>query len=137
MKKFIIAFTILLIVGFYDLKKDTALQKSLTSNLGLKLRGVIKEKDEEERGKGYGILRVEIIETNISNYDKRGQEPYFCYIHGNEAFFYINSRRAMVGDTIIVNTDSTYALNSRGERSFPIQGITWGAFWKKVKESGN
>jgi hypothetical protein len=132
--KFLITFSILTIICYCNVKRDNALENSLTHNLGLRLHGVVKAKYEEEYGKGYGVVRVDIIESNISHYDKRGQEPYFCYIHENEAVFYIRSRNVVVGDTIVVNTDSEYAFNSRGNPTFPISGVIWGPFWEYVKE---
>ena len=134
--KILIAILVATAYFYCDNKREEALQKQRVTDLGLQLRGVITNKLERERGKGYGVLHVKILESNITHYDMRGKEPYFCYINGDSALFYVSSRRAVVGDTIQLNTNSNYVYNTKGEISFTTEIITWSDYWEKVKKSG-
>ncbi|MBN8678079.1 MAG: hypothetical protein J0M29_07620 [Chitinophagales bacterium] len=97
---------------------------------------MITDKYEREIEKGNGILQIKVTESNITHYDMRGKEPYLCYINGDTAFFYVNIREAKIGDTILVNTNSNFVYNTKGELSFIKQLIVWDPYWEKVKKSG-
>jgi hypothetical protein len=135
MRKFLIAFFCLAFIFYCDVTCKDNEEKRMAKDLKLNLRGIVTSKNEEVRGKGYGIVYVDVIESNIANYDMRGKEPYFCYIKDKKAIFYVYSRWVMVGDTINLRSNSNIVYNSKGEFSFEIRGVTWEPFWDKIKES--
>ena len=72
----------------------------------LKLTGEVYEVvDNIGNYHGTGILRVNVIETNIEYYDPRDhQANYYCIIKNGKAEIYINNlSKVTVGDTISIN----------------------------------
>ncbi|MGG5209280.1 hypothetical protein ACQWU4_10035 [Chryseobacterium sp. MIQD13] len=104
----------------------------------LKMKGVIfyVNKDIGNGYHGRGVVRINILETNITSYDpSKYQENYYCKIKGKEAEIYDNNLRDMnVGDTIQIDTTVSWK-NLKNEKFEYSISIGEPAFFEYIKEN--
>jgi hypothetical protein len=103
--KHFIGFTIVAVWFFYSIAKSSSDNRKYFSDLHLTLKGEVLATDVPDGYNGFGILRVKIIESNISSYDPRGERKnYYCIIKNGIAEIYqIGIRECEIGDTVTVD----------------------------------
>ena len=103
---------ILFIVGgivFLYLRTESQheINKIGLEDLQLKLVGVVSNVDRGRNYHGYGIIHLNVISSNLKNYDPRSkQEFYFCIIKDSLAEVYDHTSATFEGDTLVYETVS-------------------------------
>ncbi|WP_310992894.1 hypothetical protein [Aequorivita marina] len=122
-------------------KKTTVDKFDFKELKNLKLTGIVYS-IEDGIGNGYhgrGIVRVNIIESNIHYYDPRDvQQNYYCLIKNNTAEIYGTSASYVnIGDTIVIDVNSK-VLNYFNKKKTGKVKIWIGpsSFFKMIKEKG-
>ncbi|SRR5579871_967192 len=108
-------FLILIIVGIiwfgYWVNRwgiERARNKSSFEQTHLIFSGVITKIIEIPSNHNYGILRLEILNSNVQNYDPRDSvEFYFCIIKGKSAEVYDYASPRKLGDTLNINASQS------------------------------
>lgn len=77
-------------------------------HLDLKLKGKVYDVNNKI-GNGFhgrGIMRVEVLESNIKQYDPRKKQAnYYCIINDSIAEIYDYYREISIGDTVLIDTN--------------------------------
>jgi hypothetical protein len=133
-KRLVIAVTFLIGVSVWHQCRESILQKKLVSDLHLSLTGVILSKNMPKQCKGLGIIRLRVIDSNIKQYNQRGNEPYYAFIQDDKALIFTGCSVAKIGDTIIVNTDLETVVNLAGQYSFDTKLVQHEPFWDAVRK---
>lgn len=107
----------------------------------LRLKGVVYELNSNIRGfHGRGIIRLDIIETNIDFYDPRDKQAnYYLIIKDGKAEVYeIISLHLNVGDTIYVDANSRRLSIKSNAQYIPRRRIGIGPrqFFRRIQERG-
>jgi len=112
------------------------------SGLDLKMIGVVTFLNEDVRNgnfHGRGIIRLNILETNLDYYDPRdNQLNYYCLIKDGVAEVYDNTISEMqIGDTIQIDTQEQTIkwLNKRAEGRIYSISIGEVSFFRYIKEN--
>jgi hypothetical protein len=134
--KYLIGLFFLFSVGYCNLVNHFNQQKKLVTDLHLKMRGVIVSKELVPNCKGYGVVKVKVLDSNIEYYNP-AIPPYYCKINATDAHFFAQvtnvNVKAQLGDTVFVDTDSSRVYTINGEFSFGTDLIQYDPFWKKIK----
>ena len=79
----------MIVVGIYNTIRENKKDKKYFSDLNLKLIGVVEAVDLSYTPNGFGVVKVNIIESNKEYYDPRKDlEYYYCIIKDRKAEFY-------------------------------------------------
>jgi hypothetical protein len=112
-------------VGIYNTVREKKAyekeEKKYFDDLNLYLKGVVESVDLTYLPNGFGVVKVNIIETNRNFYDPRKDRKfYYCLIKNNQAEFYQHAiYDCAVGDTIEVNTNKrTFLISNNNKRIF-------------------
>lgn len=147
MKKLLIALTLIFFFSSCNFfthnneEKATVDEFDFQELKNLKLTGIVYSIDDGI-GNGYhgrGIIRVNIVESNINYYDPRDvQQNYYCIIKNNAAEIYGTSASYVnVGDTILID-GSSKVLNYYNKKKMGKVKMWIGppSFFKMIKKRG-
>jgi hypothetical protein len=111
----VLVLAVLAIGIFNTVRENTAYEKEekkYFNDLNLYLKGVVLAVDYKYPANGFGVVKVNIIETNRDFYDPRKDRNfYYCLIKNNQAEIYQHAiYDCAIGDTIEVNTNKRIFL---------------------------
>lgn len=127
----------IILLTTYNTKK---LNEDYFNKVNFKLTGVlIADPDCPDASNGFCILRVRVVESNISNYDPRDhEEHYYCVIEKNYAELYqVNVGSCQKGDTIHVDAETKTFFDKQLNLHAPILLYTNDEFYKYAKKKFN
>jgi hypothetical protein len=111
------------------------------SDINLKMKGVVYFVNNKI-GNGYhgrGIVRINLIESNLKSYDPRNKQlNYYCIVNNGKAELYDNHvSYAEIGDTIEINTNEKTIKWLNKEKSNLIYSLSIGEiqFFDFIKEN--
>ena len=80
--------------------------RQLVTDLHWKMKGVITGVYRPKNLNGFGIVKVDMLESNLEQYDIRPRTPFYCIIKNSKAvLLQIGAGDTAVGDTVEVDTD--------------------------------
>lgn len=84
----IILFIILIVIRRNEYTKE----KNYILELDLKLRGIVDKTVPLKQGHNFGVVNIDLTNSNIENYDKRGKrDKYFGVIKNNELYLAVKN----------------------------------------------
>lgn len=92
---------------YMNSRRTSVANKEALEDLNLNLTGVVESVENGNGFHGYGIVRLKVIESNISDYDPRGTRKYFfCVIKNGMAEIYdhASTGNTYIGDTLVYHT---------------------------------
>ena len=82
-------------------------EQEFIKDIGINLHGRVIEKTEFDYGHNYGVIRLELFNSNIKNYDEReNQEKHIGFIKNDKAELVFNAMKDVkIGDSITISKD--------------------------------
>jgi len=114
-----VAIILFLIFIIYDQIRISNYNKKYLINLNLVLTGIVESVDLSYIPNGFGVVKVNVIKSNINYYDPRNDHKYYyCLIKNSQAEFYQHALyECEIGDTIEVNTrERIFIIRNDGKR---------------------
>lgn len=106
-------------------------------SLNLEMTGVLKNDPDCPNGyNGFCVLTIDVIKSNISEYDPRNKLPaYYCIIKGRQAEVYQSmASDYKKGDTVVISTKDRIFQSFRTATSRPILLNTNASWFEYLNE---
>lgn len=136
----IIGIPVLIIFIIWKESSDAADQREYFSSLHINLKGVVTYVDAPNGFNAFGVVGLDLIQSNIKEFDQRNERGnYYCLIKNNKAEIYQwECRECAVGDTVLINTDNSlfefYGAN-HAKINLPLMLYDNRSFWEYVEKN--
>jgi len=115
----VVIIILFLIGGYFFIKRENERGNEIfergLEEPGLLFSGIITGIEEVNGYNGYGIITIEILNSNVNEYDPRDTvDYYYCIIKGKIAELYDHTTGILIGDTL--NVDTKKRLISTGKK---------------------
>lgn len=101
----LLGLVLIIIPSIYGEWQQYKAEEDYFNNLHLKLTGVIQYIEQPNGYNGFGIMGVRVLSSNVTQYNKQGDPPYYCLVKGDSAEIYCSIIETTLGDTVNIDTD--------------------------------
>jgi hypothetical protein len=124
---FLIGIFVISIFFYYNTNRKDEIDKVALEDLNLQLVGVVDSVDKAIEGHyhGFGVIRLQIISSNIQEYHPPDdQKFYYCVIKNNKAEIYGHASSTLKGDTLVIDTKAKLISKLRNGKNEEVGTIT-------------